>query len=220
MKFLLIALVIAQVSCAPSTLTDVSAFENQRGLMQIWDFISPWAQPVAIGVDAALQTLSNAHQAVTGAISNAHQAVTGVISGAHGAVTGAIQNGIHSATQFLGSLIPPLGKRDVSIDARFDLLAQLQSFQTGFQQSIHEAIQAFLSGSLFTSINNIVPEFKKLLTKVYTFLQTHVAGIMQAINAVAAEAKDNQTIKALLDCTNAVQIIQQATQAIRGLFSS
>ena len=194
MKFLLIALLVAQVHGA---LSIGSAMQDQRGFMQIWDLISPIAIPVASGFDQAIATVSNAHSAVTSA------------------VTGAI----HGVTSWIGSKLPALGKRDASTDARVSLLDELKSFQIGFQQAMLDIIRSFLSGNPLTS-TNILTHFRQLLVQLASFMQTHLSKISAMISALIPSMQDTVATQAITSSLRAVQEIEQAIRKIQALFSA
>ncbi|CAF4358033.1 unnamed protein product, partial [Rotaria sordida] len=119
MKVILIVLIIAQLHGAFSTSVSL---EEPRGLIQVWDFFSPFVMPIAEKFDSTIGTLLNIHSTVTTTVSNA----------------------IGDVTSWIGDLIPALGKRDLENDARVNLLTELKSFNLVFQQSILETLQSFL----------------------------------------------------------------------------
>ena len=194
MKLLLIVLLVAQVHGALSIGT---AMQDQRGFMDIWDLISPIAIPIASGIDQAIGTVTNVHSAVTGA------------------VTGAI----HGVTSWIGSMLPALGKRDTSMDARVNLLDELKSFQIGFQQAILDIVRSFISGNPLTS-TNIVSHFRQLLVQLASFMQTHLSKINAMISALIPSMQDTVATQAITSSLRAVQEIEQAIRKIQALFSA
>ena len=188
MKLILITLILAQIYGAFSINLPVG---EQRGLMDIWDLISPLAIPVAQGIDTTIATISNAHSTVTNTI-------TGAIGG---------------VTSWIGGKLPPLGKRDLEVDNRLNLLNELKSFQTGFQQTIFEIIQSLLNGKI---LNQIRP----LLAKLNNFLQTHLKAINDLITSLIPTMQDLVATQAITSCLHAVQVIEEVMQKIQALFSS
>jgi hypothetical protein len=187
MKLILTVLIIAQIYGAFSTSVP---YPQERGLMDIWDLISPIAIPVALGIDNAIATVSNAHAAVSNAVTEA----------------------IYSVTSWIGGKLPPLGKRDLEIDARLNLLTELKSFQLGFQQSIIEIIQSVLNGS-------ITSQFQQILAKLTTFLKTHINNINNMITNLIPTMRDTKATQAVTSCLHAVQVIEEASKKIHALFS-
>ena len=187
MKFLLVALLTAQIYGALCTSAPLA---EQRGLMEIWDFLSPAVMPVAVGIDNALATVSNIHNTVSNA------------------VTGAV----HGVTSWIGGLLPPLGKRDLEANVRVNLLAELKSFQHGLQQLVMEIAQTVLSGK-------IVAQFRSLIAKFSVFLRTHLNAINTMITNLIPTVQDVVGTQAISSCLNAVQAIEEAIKKIQALFS-
>ena len=188
MKFILIVFIVAQIYGAFSTRIPL---DEQRGLMDIWDLISPVVTPVAHEIDSALATISNAHTTVTNAVTDA----------------------IYGLTSWIGNQLPPLGKRNVENDARLSLLNELQSFQLSFRQLIREIIQNFLNG-------NVKIQFRQLISKLHSFLKTHLKTINNMITNLIPKIQNIRATEALKKCLHVIQVIQQAIQNIQNLFSS
>jgi hypothetical protein len=188
MKVILIVLILAQIYGAFSINLPLG---EQRGLMDIWDFISPIAIPFAQGIDTAIATVSNAHSAVTGAVTDA----------------------IGSLTSWIGGKLPPLGKRDLEVDIRVNLLNELQSFKVGFQQAILEILQNLLNGKITT-------QFRPLLSKLNVFLRQHINEINRLITILIPTMQDLTGTHAITSCLHAVKVIEEVIQKIHTLFSS
>lgn len=188
MKLILITLLIAQIYGAFSTNVPLA---EQRGLMGIWDLLSPAAIPLAQTIDTAISTISNAHSTVSSAVSNA----------------------IYSLTSWIGDKIPPLGKRDLISDARSNLLNELQSFKSSFQQLIVEIFQSFLSG-------DILAQLRPLISKFNVFLQTHLQNIRTMITTLIPTMEGATATQAITSCLRLIQVIEEAMKNIHALFSS
>ena len=194
MKFFLIALALLQISTG---VLSIDAAAEQRGLIDIWDMISPIAGPVALGLDNALATVSNINNAVNNAVSGA----------------------IYGVTQWIGGLIPPLGKRDVSIDGRAALLAELTSFQVAFRQALLGIAQKILSGASLNPFN-FVSQVRQLLAQLKSLLQTHLDKINSLVTSLIPTMTDATATQAISSVLKAVQAIEQAIQKLEALFSS
>jgi hypothetical protein len=192
MQLILIVLILGQVSGALST---DAPLQEQRGLMDIWDKLSPIAIPVALGIDTALSTISNAH----------------------GAVTNAVTQAIHGVTSWIGGALPALGKRSLEIDVRLSLLNELQSFRNGFHQLVLNIIQSFINGSLFTSAS-IKPQLQQLYSKLSQFMQTHLNSINNLIATLIPTMKDLAATQAITSCLHAIRVIEESIKKIHALF--
>ncbi|CAF1473705.1 unnamed protein product [Adineta steineri] len=199
MKLILVVLTIAQIYGAFAT---SAPLQEQRGLMEIWDVLSPWVSPVALHLD----------NAIGGTIATVNNIQT-TLGNAHAAVTGAVTDAIHGVTSWIGGVIPALGKRDLEIDARLGLLSELKSFRVIFQQSVLEFIQNALNG-------NIVTQVRQLLTKITTLLKAHLNIINTMITNLIPTMHGTVATQAITSCLHAVQVIEEAMKNIQALFSS
>ena len=199
MKLILVVLTIAQIYGAFGT---NAPLQEQRGLMDIWDFISPVVSPIALHLDTAIGGAINTVNNIQSAVTNAHAAVSGAISDA-----------IYGVTSWIGGAIPALGKRDLEIDARLSLLSELKSFRIIFQQSVLEFIQSALNG-------NIATQARQLLTKLTTLLKTHLNIINTMITNLIPTMHGTIATQAITSCLHAVQVIGEAMKNIQALFSS
>ncbi|CAF2712392.1 unnamed protein product [Rotaria sp. Silwood2] len=188
MKLILIVLIIAQLHGAFSTSIPLA---EQRGLMDIWDFISPVVGPIAEHIDSAIGTISNIHSTVTNAVSGA----------------------IYSVTSWIGDKVPALGKRDLENDARLSLLSELQSFKLSFQQSMLEILQSFLNGNLAT-------QFRQLISKLSTFLKTHLQTIRKMITDLIPQMQNKIATEAVTSVLHVIQVIEEVIHKIHAVFSS
>lgn len=187
MKFLLVALLTAQIYGALCTSAPLA---EQRGLMDIWDFISPAIMPIAVGIDNALATVSSIQDNISNAVTDA----------------------VHGVTAWIGGILPPLGKRDLEVNVRVNLLAELKSFQKGFQQLVMEIAQTVLNGKF-------VAQFRTLITKFSVFLRTHLNAINTMITNLIPTIQDVVGTQAISSCLKAVQAIEEAIKKIQALFS-
>ncbi|CAF1260586.1 unnamed protein product [Adineta steineri] len=210
MKLILVVLTIAQIYGAFGT---SASLQEQRGLMEIWDVLSPWVSPVALHLDNAIggtmQTINN----IQTTLGNAHANTVTTLTNAHAAVSGAVTNAIGGITSWIGAALPALGKRDLEIDARLSLLSELKSFRVIFQQSILEFIQTALNG-------NIVTQVRQLLTKITTLLKAHLNIINTMITNLIPTMHGTVATQAITSCLHAVQVIEEAMKNIQALFSS
>ena len=194
MKLLLVVLVLAQIAGA---LSIDAALQDQRALLDIWDFISPVVAPIALGIDNVLATISTAH----------------------GTVTSAVNDAIYGWTSWIGGKIPALGKRDVSTDVSSDLLNELRLFQVGFQQTILQIVQSIL-GNTSLNLTNIVAQLRQALSQLSSFMQTHLNTINSLLTSLIPTIQNTAGTQAISSVLNAVQVIEQAIQKIQALFSS
>jgi hypothetical protein len=114
------------------------------------------------------------------------------------AVTGAINN----ITLWTG------GK----LDARLNLLTELETFQLGLQQSIVEITQSILNGTITT-------QYRRLLSQLIFFLQTHLHNINNLITILIPTMEDLTATRAITSCLHAVQVIQAAIEKLSALLS-
>jgi hypothetical protein len=194
MKLFLITFAFIQIAAVLSIDT---AVQEQRALIDIWDFINPVVSPVAQGIDSAL-----------GAVANVQSAVTGAVSGA-----------IYGVTSWIGGKLPALGKRDISIDTRYLLLTELRSFQVNFQQIIRQFVQKVLNDRSLTS-TNIMIEIRQLLSQLSGFMQTHLNTINSFVTVLIPTMEDTIANQAMSSVVNAVQIIKQTIETIETLLAS
>lgn len=182
MKFILVAFLVAQVAvCSGVELSD------QRGLMDIWDVISPYVSPVA-------QTLD---QTIGVAITTFNQ------------VSNAVTNAAGSVTSWIGGLLPALGKRDVSLTGRLSLLQELRSFQTALEQVAQRFMTAVVSDP--QSVVSRLPTFVK---EMKSTLQTHLNLLNNLTSSMASSVSGVLGEKAIASVLNAIQVIQNALQAL------
>ncbi|CAF4507920.1 unnamed protein product, partial [Rotaria sp. Silwood2] len=82
-----------------------------------------------------------------------------------------------------------------------------------FQQSMLEILQSFLNGNLAT-------QFRQLISKLSTFLKTHLQTIRKMITDLIPQMQNKIATEAVTSVLHVIQVIEEVIHKIHAVFSS
>jgi len=170
--------------------------EFQRGLLDIWYNLYPYAEPALHVMDGAIGAISNVASNVASAVGNT----------------------IYNITQTLGGLINiQLGKRDTNgelIQLRSELITFLNQFKQ-LVKRIFEKLQKIMSSHNISSLQSFFngnPDIQAL----QQLLQTHVTILEQLMSGINLNPwSRNADSQIIVSSKNALHVMKDSIESLR-----